>query len=141
MDRKDFLDGIGTSATAFPLIYCIGCRKTDGRSSAEIADPTRLDFTLDLSLVANAALLINGRSLVSNGLIVARTGAGTYIAVQRSCTHGSYSLISQSANNRFYCLNHHTTFSENGSVTNGQASRSLTVYNTQLTGTTLKIYS
>lgn len=141
MDRKDFLNGIGMSAAAFALINCIGCKKTDGIISVDTAGPIGVDFTLDLSLAANIALLANGGSLVANGVIVARTKAGAYIAVQRSCTHESYTLTYQPSNSRFYCPNHGASFSENGSVTNGPASRSLTVYNTQLTGTTLKVYS
>lgn len=141
MDRKDFLNSIGMSAAAFALINCIGCKKTEDSSSTDTTGPTGVNFTLDLSLAANAALLTNGGSLVSNGVIVARTNTGSYIAVQRSCTHESYTLTYQSANSRFYCPNHGATFSENGAVTNGPASRALTVYNTQLTGTSLKVYS
>ncbi|MBB6238993.1 cytochrome b6-f complex iron-sulfur subunit [Pedobacter sp. AK013] len=141
MDRKDFLNSIGMSAAAFALINCIGCKKNDGSNSADTTGPTGINFSLDLSLAANAALLSNGGSLISNGVIVARTKTGAYIAVQRSCTHESYTLTYQSANSRFYCPNHGATFSESGAVTNGLVSRSLTVYNTQLTGTTLKVYS
>jgi len=141
MDRKVFLNSIGMSAAAFALITCLGCKKTDGSSSSDTSGPTGVNFTLDLSLSANAALLNNGGSFLSNGVIVAKTKTGAYIAVQRSCTHESYTLTYQSANSRFYCPNHGATFSEGGGVTNGPASRSLTVYNTQLTGTTLKVYS
>ncbi|WP_227256355.1 Rieske 2Fe-2S domain-containing protein [Pedobacter sp. MR2016-19] len=111
MDRKDFLNSIGMSAAAFALISCIGCKKTDGSSSTDTTSPTGVNFTLDLSLAANAALLSNGGSLVSNGVIVAKTKEGAYIAVQRSCTHESYPLTYQSVNSRFYCPNHSATFS------------------------------
>jgi len=141
MDRKDFLNSIGMSAAAFALINCLGCKKTDGNSSSDTSGPTGVNFTLDLSQAANAVLLNNGGSLVSNGVIVAKTQAGAYIAVQRSCTHESYTLTYQAVNSRFYCPNHGATFSEGGTVTNGPASRVLTVYNTQLTGTSLKVYS
>ncbi|WP_231489811.1 ubiquinol-cytochrome c reductase iron-sulfur subunit [Pedobacter sp. Leaf170] len=141
MDRKDFLNSIGMSAAAFALINCVGCKKSDTSSSTGTTGPTGVNFSLDLSLAANAALLNNGGSLVSNGVIVAKTKMGSYIAVQQSCTHESYTLSYQSANSRFYCPNHGATFSENGAVTNGPATRALTVYNTQLIGTTLKIYS
>ncbi|MFP5079914.1 ubiquinol-cytochrome c reductase iron-sulfur subunit [Pedobacter sp. JCM 36344] len=141
MDRKDFLNSMGMSAGAFALINCIGCKKSDNSPSPDTKDSTGLNFTLDLSLAANAALLTNGGSLVSNGVIVARTKTGNYIAVQRSCTHESYTLTYQSVDSRFYCPNHGSTFSEGGTVTNGPASRSLTVYNTSLTGTSLRIYS
>ena len=140
MDRKDFLNSLGMSAAAFAVINCIGCKKSGGPSTG-ISGPTGINFTLDLSLTANSALLNNGGSLISNGVIVAKTTAGIYIAVQRSCTHENYNLTYQSVNKRFYCPNHGATFAETGSVTNGPASSSLTVYNTQLTGTSLRIYS
>lgn len=140
MDRKDFLNSIGMSAAAFAVINCIGCKKSD-TGSADTTGATNVNFTLDLGLAANATLLNNGGSLVSNGVIVAKTNAGSYVAVQRSCTHESYTLTYQAGNSRFYCPNHGATFAENGRVTNGPASSSLTVYNTQLTGTSLRIYS
>ncbi|SDD51630.1 ubiquinol-cytochrome c reductase iron-sulfur subunit [Pedobacter soli] len=141
MDRKEFLNSMGMSAAAFALINCMGCKKSDGSNDADTTGPTGIDFTLDLSLATNAALLNNGGSLAINGLIVARTMTGNYIAVQRSCTHESYTLSYQSANSRFYCANHGSTFAESGAVTNGPATRSLTAYHTQLTGTSLRIYS
>lgn len=141
MDRKDFLASIGLSAATFALINCTGCAKSSNSPSGDTTGPTGIDFTLDLTLSINSALVNNGGYLVTNGVIVARTNAGAYVAVQRSCTHESYGLIYQGSANRFYCANHGATFSENGSVTNGPASRSLTTYRTQLTGTSLRIYS
>lgn len=140
MDRKDFLNSIGMSAAAFTVINCFGCKKSGGITTGT-SGSTGINFTLDLSLTANAALLNNGGSLISNGVIVAKTTTGNYIAVQRSCTHENYNLTYQSLNGRFYCPNHGATFNETGNVTNGPASSSLVVYNTQLTGTALRIYS
>lgn len=124
------------------LLNCVGgCAKsTDGPSSG-VSGSSNVDFTLDLNASANATLLANGGYLASNGVIVARTKAGTYIAVQRSCTHENYTLTYQSGSSRFYCPNHGATFSESGSVTQGPASRSLTTYKTQVTGTLLRVYS
>ena len=139
MDRKDFLSALGITAASFAVINCIGCSKAD--SSAGVSGPTGVDFTLDLSASANSALLTNGGYLAQNGVIVARTISGTYIAVQQSCTHESYSLTFQGSSQRFYCNNHGATFSQSGAVTNGPASKNLTVYNTSLTGTSLRVYS
>ncbi|ALL06242.1 (2Fe-2S)-binding protein [Pedobacter sp. PACM 27299] len=141
MDRKDFLASIGLSAATFALINCAGCSKNSNSPSTDTSGPTGIDFTLDLSLSANSVLNTNGGYLVSNGIIVARTSSGTYIAVQRSCTHESYGLVYQGSANRFYCANHGATFSESGTVTNGPASKPLNTYHTQLTGTSLRIYS
>jgi cytochrome b6-f complex iron-sulfur subunit len=139
MDRKDFLSALGITAASFAVINCIGCAKAD--SSAGVSGPTGIDFTLDLSASANAALLTNGGYLTQSGVIVAQTISGTYIAVQQSCTHESYPLTFQVSNQRFYCNNHGATFTQSGAVTNGPANRSLTVYNTTLTGTSLRVYS
>ncbi|WP_299289223.1 Rieske 2Fe-2S domain-containing protein [uncultured Mucilaginibacter sp.] len=142
MDRKEFLASIGLSAASFAILSCVGCSKSsDNLSSGTANGPTGVNFTLDLSSSANAALLTNGGYLVSNGVIVARTTAGAYIAVQQSCTHENYGLVYQGSNNRFYCNNHGATFSNSGAVTNGPANRPLTTYNTTLTGTSLKVYS
>lgn len=141
MTRKEFLDTIGISAAALTVLSCEACKKDGASNSAETNGPTNVDLTLDLTASANAALLTNGGYLITNGMIVARTNAGAYIAVQRSCTHESYSLIYQGNNSRFYCTNHGAAFSNTGSVLNGPASRSLTVYNTALAGSSLRIYS
>lgn len=141
MDRKDFLASIGLSAATFALINCVGCSKNSNSASGDTSGPTGIDFVLDLTATANASLNNNGGYLSTNGVIVARSMSGTYIAVQRSCTHESYGLIYQGSANRFYCANHGATFSESGTVTNGPASRSLTTYHTQLTGNSLRIYS
>lgn len=141
MDRKDFLSSIGMSAATFTLLSCIGCKKSDGSLSSDLAGPTGVDFTLDLSLAANSALLANGGSLISNNIIIAKTINGNFVALQRSCTHQNYQLTYESADHLFYCPSHGSTFSENGSVLNGPAVRSLSVYHVQQTGSSLRIYS
>ncbi|MDB5119592.1 MAG: (2Fe-2S)-binding protein [Sphingobacteriales bacterium] len=140
MERKEFLSSLGLGAASIALLNCIGCSKnTDGPSGT--SGPSGIDFTLDLNASANAALLNNGGYLSTNGLIVARTLTGSYIAVQRSCTHENYGLTYQANSSRFYCNNHGAAFSESGAVKAGPANRPLTVYNTQLAGTTLRVYS
>lgn len=142
MDRKDFLSAIGISAVSFAVISCAGCGKGSNASpSSGVSGPTGVDFTLDLSASANASLLANGGYLVSNSVLVAKTTTGAYIAVQQSCTHESYPLVYQSGSQRFYCNNHGATFTQKGAVTGGPTSKPLTVYNTTLTGTSLRVYS
>jgi cytochrome b6-f complex iron-sulfur subunit len=139
MDRKDFLATIGMSAATLALLSCAGCKKDSSGSS--VSGPTGVDFTLDLSLSANAALLSNGGYLAANNVLVARSTTGAYIAVQQSCTHENYPLIYQGSTGHFYCNNHGSAFSEGGAVLNSPANRNLTVYKTTLTGNSLRIYS
>jgi len=141
MERREFYALIGMSAGA-AILSCIGCSKSSGNSTnASITGSSGVDFTLDLNATANAALIKSGGYIITNHLIVARTTAGAYIAVQQSCTHESYPLTYQATNQRFYCNNHGATFTGKGIVTGGPTNRPLVVYNTQLTGTTLRVYS
>jgi cytochrome b6-f complex iron-sulfur subunit len=139
MDRKDFLATIGMSAATLALISCAGCKKESTGNT--VTGPTGIDFTIDLTLAANAALLNNGGYLAVNKVLVARSTTGAYIAVQQSCSHENYPLIYQGSANHFYCNNHGSAFSEIGAVLNSPANRNLTVYKTTLTGNTLRIYS
>ncbi|MCC8423700.1 ubiquinol-cytochrome c reductase iron-sulfur subunit [Mucilaginibacter sp. UR6-11] len=140
MDRKDFLAAVGVSAATLTAISCAGCKKSSS-SGNSITGPTGVNFTLDLTLASNAALLNNGGYLAINEVLVARTTAGAYVAVQQSCTHESYPLIYQANSHQFYCNNHGSAFTESGAVLNSPANRNLTVYNTALNGTSLRIYS
>jgi cytochrome b6-f complex iron-sulfur subunit len=143
MDRKEFLSVVGVSAAAFTVMSCFSCSKSSdaGSSSTSVNGPTGVDFTIDLTASANSALLTNGGYLSQNGVLVARTTAGAYIAVQLSCTHESYPLVYQGSGNQFYCNNHGSAFTEAGVVKNSPANRNLTVYKTTLTNSSLRVYS
>lgn len=135
MDRKEFLSLLGLSVGGAVVASCLG-----GCTKDSVA-PSNVDFTLDLSSPANAKLLNNGGYLVTNGVIVAKTINGDYVAVSASCTHEGTTVQYQSSNNRFHCPNHGANFDTNGSVINGPATRSLHEYNTSLSGNTLRVYS
>lgn len=136
MDRKEFMNLLGFSVGSLVVASCLGgCAKESGIA------PSDVDFTLDLSDSANTALNTNGGSLVKNGIIVGRTTSGAYIAVSAACTHEQTTVLYQAANQRFFCPNHGSTFTESGAVTLGPATRALTQYNTELSGTSLRIFS
>ena len=139
MDRKEFLSLLGFGSASAALASCLGgCSKNV--SSATTA-PSGVDFTLDLSQAANAALLTNGGYVYNSGVIVARTMTSAYIAVQQVCTHETVTITYQGNNKRFYCDGHGATFSESGSVLGGPAPRALQTYNTSLTANSLRVYS
>ena len=136
MDRKEFLSLVGLGAGALVMgCSLVGCKKDESTA------PTPVDFTLDLTLAENTGLNINGGSRVVNGVLIAKSLSGNYIAVSSSCTHEGTTVNFDSGNNRFHCPNHGSNFNLNGSVSNGPAGRSLTQYKTTLTGTSLKINS
>ncbi len=139
MDRKEFLSLLGFSSASLALGSCLeGCSKN---VSSGTTAPNNVDFTLDLSQPANAALLTNGSYVYNSGVLVARTTKGAYIAVRQVCTHENVSVIYQGNNQRFYCSGHGATFNEAGAVLGGPAPRALKTYNTSLTANSPRVYS
>jgi len=143
MDRKDFLSQVGVGAAAFLAPICLGgiagCGKSSSGSTSSVpSPPSNVDFTLDVS---SGALASNGGFLVSQGILVARTSAGAFLAVSAACTHEGTTVNYNAANNNFVCPNHGAKFSNTGMVTLGPATTNLKNYNTSLTNSTLRIYS
>jgi cytochrome b6-f complex iron-sulfur subunit len=135
MDRKQFLALVGTSVGAIVLASCLdGCKKNNTSPS----QPT-VDFTLDLTNSAYAALNTNGGYIYNQGVIVARTMSGSYIAVSQACTHQQVTVIYQGSGNRFYCNAHGSSFDNSGAVTGGPASSNLKSYACTLSGTSLHV--
>lgn len=138
MDRKEFLALIGVSATAFVYSTCLnGCKPLDSVDEP----PAGVDFTLNLDDPAYSALKTNGGYIAKDGVIVARTTGGTYIAVSSACTHQGTSVTFDAVNNRFHCPNHGSNFTTTGSVINGPASSPLKSYQTSLNGSSLRVFS
>jgi cytochrome b6-f complex iron-sulfur subunit len=136
MDRKEFLYLVGTGVGAITIGACLGsCKKSSSTPAA-----ATVDFTLNLNDAANAALKNNGGYLYNQGVIIARTLTGTYIAVSQYCTHQGVTVIYQGSANDFYCNAHGSSFSNSGAVTGGPASGSLKSYTATLSGTSLHVF-
>ena len=138
MDRKEFLASLGIGAAFLAYSACVeGCNVQNPVSSA----PSNVDFTLDLTAAANSPLKTNGGYVYNQGIIVARTTAGAYVAVYSVCPHAGATVQYDTKNNRFNCPAHGSNFSTTGSLINGPASSGLKQYNTSLNGTSLRVYS
>lgn len=142
MDRKEFMSLLGLTVGGTVAISCLGgCAKESGVTPGGNTGGSGVNFTLNLNDAGNAVLNNNGGFLIKDGVIVARTTAGAYIAVAAACPHEGTLLQFQGNSQRFYCPNHGSTFSESGNVLNGPASRDLKQYKTELTGTNLRVFS
>ncbi len=135
MDRREFFEKAGVTVL---LPICLGILSKCGKADVVPAAPTNVDFTIDVS---TGALSRNGGYLIKNGVIVARTVSGSFLAVSAACTHQGQTLEYIGSQNDFYCSRHGATFSAVGTATKGPASQSLAHYNTALTGTSLRVYS
>lgn len=138
MNRKEFLTQVGSGAAILFLAQCVGGLSACNKSSNAASGPSNVDFTLDVS---GGTLATKGAYLVKNGVIVAHTKAGEFIAVAAACTHEGTTIQYSSSNDNFRCPNHGATFNDSGVVTKGPASTNLKQYNTTLNGSTLRIFS
>ena len=139
ISRKEFLSLLGLSSAAVAVTYCFGgCQPAANNIPTA---PSNVDFTLDLTNPAYSALNSNGGYVYNQGVIVARTINGTFIAVSQTCTHAGGTVVYNKNANDFYCPVHGSVFSTSGSVINGPAAAPLMKYNTSLSGSSLRVYS
>ena len=134
MERRDFLEKLGIGAAFVLTTSCLqSCTKDT------TADP--VDFTLDINASANAALLTNGGYVISNGVVVAKDTSGHFVAATQTCSHeGNKQVAYIKSANEFQCSVHGARFSLTGSGLNSNGSKGLKIYQTALTGTTLRIF-
>ncbi len=134
MDRSEFLKHMGGT-----LLLCAGCNLI---SCSSKEDPTPIiDFTLDLLLPVNSALLSIGGSLSKDGVIIAKISNTEFTALSQACTHAGTHVNYRSAQLDFLCPNHGSVFDKGGAVKKGPATSPLKKYNTELTGDNLRVYS
>lgn len=135
MDRKEFLSQLGVGSAAALAITCLqACSKTAMGGSS-------VDFTVDLNSSQFSALKNAGGSVVYQGVIIAKTTSGSYLAVSSRCPHEGVTVNFSSGNNQFICNAHNSVFSSTGSRISGPANTGLTQYKTSLSGTSLRVYS
>lgn len=137
MERKEFLSSLGLGAAFVLTAGCFGsCKKATTTPSGPV------DFTIDLTLAANAALLNNGGYIVINNCVVAKTTSGSYAAATVICSHEGKTQVTYDSNsNNWYCTAHGARFSITGGGLNSNGSSGLTIYKTQITGSSLRVYS
>ena len=139
MTRKEFIEQVGTGAALLLVPACItglgSCKKKKG--DKENTAPSKIDFTLDVS---SGALANNCGSLVTDGIIVARTNTGNFIAVDAACTHAGTTINYVCSSNSFSCPNHGAKFDAGGNVIQGPATSSLKSYSTSLSGNSLRVF-
>lgn len=136
MNRKEFLSKIGIGAAFALTSTCLGgCYKDNGISPA-----ANVDFTLDLTQSNNSNLLQNGGYLIKDRVVVAKNEAGEYVAATQLCSHDDkYKVVFR--DNEWFCTDHDARFDLNGNGLNNKGSRGLTIYQTELIGDTLRVFS
>ena len=141
MNRKDFLQLFGAGAAALIATACLG-----GCGSSKSSDPvpgaSNVDFTVDLTAASSAGLNNAAIGYIyspTRDVIVAKTTAGTYVALQAPCPHQGTSVYFTPSQSRFTCPNHNATFGISGNVLGGPVSSGLKQYAVAQTGNSLHI--
>jgi cytochrome b6-f complex iron-sulfur subunit len=135
MDRKEFLSQLGIGAAGVLFMGCLGGCKKDVPAA-----PSNVNLSLDLTTSTYSALATSGSYMyMGDGVIVAQTLAGDFIAVSQYCTHEGVNVKYRSATDDFYCAKHGSVFNANGAVTNGPAGSPLKQYTVTKTGNIITI--
>lgn len=135
MDRKEFFSKalLGGSMLFFAPAVFNSCSKT-----ADTIGATG-NTSIDLNSADFTALKTVGGFAYSGNVIIFRTSDTSYSAISRICTHQGCTVNYSSSSKRLVCPCHGAQFSSTGSVLQGPASRSLTIYTATVVGTTLTI--
>ncbi len=142
--RHQFLRQLGLGGAALLAVYCGTTLSSCQNSSLDPQTPASgsVDFTLDLTATAYAALKKNGGYVVTNNIVVARTMTGEYAAVTVVCSHEGNRQVTFTTSNEFYCTAHGARFDVTGKGLNSDGRKGLTVYKTALTDATkLRVYA
>jgi hypothetical protein len=151
MKRKDFIKQVGIGAAIAITFPCItsSCKKKDDNktdnngSNYSYTPATNIDFTIDLNSTEGAPLKKKGGYVVKNDVVVARTKTDEYIAASLHCSDENLKSVTYDGD-EWYCTEHDATYSNNGAGTqtyNNLGEKGITTYNTELTGTILRIFS
>lgn len=136
MDRQEFFRLVGVSVGVIVLQQCLsGC----GTGKEPTPQETPQNFSVNVNNATFKALQNAGGFVRTNGIIIARTKDGGFIAVSQACTHEGTAVNYVLADNTFLCPNHGSVFTSMGEVQKGPATRPLTLYRTSFDPSTGEI--
>jgi len=125
MERKEFLK----KSLALCGISLIPVGVFESCSKQSFSGPANVNFTVDLSNSANAALTAVGGSLIANGVIIVHTGNSVFHALSATCTHAGCTVGYGSYN------------AATGAVLGGPPPSALSTYTVTQSGNVLTIKS
>lgn len=148
MKRGEFLRSLGLSTSTLMAFYCLGTTMTACGSKDDDPNPdpdpnpgtgsgsgisgtttgTAINFTVDMTNSNNSKLKTNGNYIITGDVLVAKTTAGSYIALSKICTHEGNPVQYRSSSNDIFCPTHGSEYNISGAVTQGPAPAALKAY-------------
>ena len=144
MTRQAFLKQLSVGAAFALTVPCLyQCGKDDDGESNPNPGPTDVDFTIDVAADPYAAQLAADGFTVANEIVIARLADGSYAAASQECSHQRFKTVEyNAAADRWQCFTHGAQFATaSGSPLNEVTDNPLTIYETTLTGTVLRVTS
>lgn len=132
MTRKEFLGKIGIGAAFILTASCLGSCSKDANGN--------VDFILDLDASENAALQNSGGYIIKDQVVVVKADDGNYYAATQICSHEDKVKVIFK-DNEYYCTDHGARFDLNGEGLNSKGNKGISVYNTALSDTQLRVFS
>ncbi len=142
MERKEFLRSIGAGA-AFAITFpCLQGCSGDGGDVTIKPVPTGVDFTIDLNSPEGAGLQDNGDYILKNDVVVVKNLEGNFIAASQICSHQQTDQVRFIEENGgiFHCFTHGSEFAQNGTPLNTITGNPLKIFDTELSGSVLRVF-
>lgn len=128
LSRHAFLRKLGFGGAALTALYFSGHLQS---CTNDRVNPAPTNMTLDLNDPAYAALKSNGGYVIKDGVVIARSNSGAYIAATHTCSHeGRNEVIYQT--DHFYCTAHGAKYDNAGKGLNSEGKKGIAVYTTSL---------
>ncbi|WP_439585850.1 Rieske 2Fe-2S domain-containing protein [Dyadobacter bucti] len=135
INRHEFLRTLGFAGPALAAVYFGGHLQS---CTNERVSPAPTNLTVDLDAPENSALKTNGGYVVKDGVVIAKSNAGSYIAATLTCSHeGKNEIMYQS--DHFYCPAHGAKYDNTGKGLNSEGKKGIRVYTATLAGNILTI--
>lgn len=136
MKRKEFLATIGVGAAFALTSTCLGgCSKDKVEPSGDV------NFDIDLTNSAFSALKEPSGFVIHEGVVIARSISGEYLAATVICSHENLQQVTFNTQDEWFCTAHGARFDKEGKGLNSNGSKGLTVYNTEKSGDILRVFS
>lgn len=136
MNRKDFLSKLGIGAAFVLTSTCLGsCTRDEAEQMSDI------NLELDLNDDRYTSLSTVGNYVIVDSVVVARTITGDFVAATSICSHEGLEQITYSNQNEWFCTAHGARFSIAGEGLNANGSKGLQIFQTELSGNILKVFS
>ena len=142
MNREEFLHKL-SGGLAATCVACMAaaCSKEESVTPATVSNPT--GNTAGTTVNLDSELKNINDFVAKSSTIVIRTASGnavtSFLAFSSVCPHAGATVEYNNSTSSFFCAAHGSSFSGNGALVQGPATKGLTKLTIEITGSTLTV--